>query len=32
MRNIWFFSAEARVDGELAASADIMCASKEVTA
>lgn len=32
VRNIWFFSAEARVDGELAASADIMCASKEVTA
>lgn len=32
MRNIWFFSAEARVDGELAASADIMCAAKEVTA
>ncbi|MCC6206819.1 MAG: 3-hydroxyacyl-ACP dehydratase FabZ [Gammaproteobacteria bacterium] len=32
MRNIWFFSAEARVDGDLAASADIMCASKEVTA
>lgn len=32
MRNIWFFSAEARVDGELAASADIMCAAKEATA
>jgi 3-hydroxyacyl-[acyl-carrier-protein] dehydratase len=32
VRNIWFFSAEARVDGELAASADIMCASKDVTA
>ena len=32
MRNIWFFSAEARVDGELAASADIMCAAKEVEA
>jgi len=32
VRNIWFFSAEARVDGELAASADIMCASKSVSA
>lgn len=32
MRNIWFFSAEARVDGDIAASADIMCASKEVKA
>jgi len=32
VRNIWFFSAEARVDGDLAASADFMCASKGVTA
>ncbi|MGE3482277.1 MAG: 3-hydroxyacyl-ACP dehydratase FabZ [Gammaproteobacteria bacterium] len=32
VRNIWFFSAEAWVDGELAASADIMCASKEAKA
>lgn len=29
MRNIWFFAAEARVDGELAASADMMCAAKD---
>lgn len=28
-RGIWFFSAEATVEGELAASADIMCVSRE---
>jgi len=30
-RNIWSFSASAKVDGELIVSADIMCASKEST-
>ena len=30
-RNIWSFSAAATVDGELAVSADIMCASKAST-
>lgn len=29
-RNIWKFECEARVDGELAASATIMCAATEV--
>ena len=29
-RGIWFFSGAATVDGQLAASADVMCASKEV--
>nr|AQQ74528.1 hypothetical protein [uncultured bacterium] len=29
MHNIWFFSAEARVDGELVASADVVCAAKD---
>jgi len=29
-RGIWFFSAEATVESELAASADIMCISREV--
>ena len=28
-RGIWFFSAESTVEGELAASADIMCVSRE---
>ncbi len=30
MRNIWRFNARATVDGELACSAEIMCASKGV--
>ena len=30
VRNIWQFSAEATVDGNVAASADIMCASKVI--
>jgi 3-hydroxyacyl-[acyl-carrier-protein] dehydratase len=29
MRNIWLFSAEAGVDGERVASADIVCAAKD---
>jgi len=29
-RDIWMFSGTASVDGQLAASADIMCASREV--
>lgn len=27
-RDIWFFSGTAKVDGQLAASADVMCAAK----
>jgi 3-hydroxyacyl-[acyl-carrier-protein] dehydratase len=30
VRNIWFFGTEARVDGKLIASADMMCASKDI--
>jgi len=30
VRNIWKFSTEARVGDEIVASADVMCASKEV--
>lgn len=30
MRNIWFFGTEARVDGKLVASADMMCAAKDI--
>ncbi len=30
VRNIWFFSAEARVDGEIVATADMMCAAKDI--
>jgi len=30
VRNIWKFSAEALVDGNVVASAEIMCASKEI--
>lgn len=30
MRNIWKFSAEALVDGNVVVSAEIMCASKEI--
>ncbi|ORU89670.1 MAG: 3-hydroxyacyl-[acyl-carrier-protein] dehydratase FabZ [Cycloclasticus sp. symbiont of Poecilosclerida sp. M] len=30
-RNIWSYSTQATVDGELVVSADIMCASKEST-
>jgi len=30
VRNIWKFNAEALVDGNVVASAEIMCASKEV--
>ncbi len=30
MRNVWQFGARAEVDGELVASADLMCASKGV--
>jgi len=30
VRNIWKFSTEARVGNEVVASADVMCASKEV--
>jgi 3-hydroxyacyl-[acyl-carrier-protein] dehydratase len=30
MRNIWFFGTEARVEGKLVASADMMCAAKEI--
>ncbi len=29
VRNIWFFATEARVDGALVASADMMCAAKD---
>ena len=29
-RGIWFFTASASVDGQLAASAEIMCVSREV--
>ncbi|MBA1148143.1 3-hydroxyacyl-ACP dehydratase FabZ [Ectothiorhodospiraceae bacterium WFHF3C12] len=32
LRGIWFFTAEARVDGELAASAEIRCTMREVQA
>jgi len=31
VRGIWMFSAEARVGDELAASAEIMCASREIS-
>ena len=31
-RNIWVFETEARVDGKLAASAEIMCTEREVDA
>lgn len=30
MRGLWKFSAEAKVEGKLVASADLMCARKEV--
>jgi 3-hydroxyacyl-[acyl-carrier-protein] dehydratase len=30
VRNIWFFEAEARVDDELVASAEMMCAAKDI--
>lgn len=30
VRNIWRFTADARVEDELVAAADIMCASKEI--
>ncbi|MDA1108003.1 MAG: 3-hydroxyacyl-ACP dehydratase FabZ [Proteobacteria bacterium] len=30
MRGLWKFTAEAKVDGKLVASADLMCARKEV--
>ncbi|MFQ5469568.1 MAG: 3-hydroxyacyl-ACP dehydratase FabZ [Gammaproteobacteria bacterium] len=30
VRNIWKFKTEARVDEEIVATADIMCASKEI--
>ena len=30
VRNIWKFSTEARVGDEIVASADVMCASKEI--
>ncbi|MDX9740179.1 MAG: 3-hydroxyacyl-ACP dehydratase FabZ [Gammaproteobacteria bacterium] len=30
VRNIWFFDAEARVDDELVASAEMMCAAKDI--
>lgn len=30
VRNIWFFGTEARVDGKLVASADMMCAAKDI--
>lgn len=30
VRNIWFFGTEARVDGQLIASADMMCAAKDL--
>lgn len=30
MRNMWMFSGEAKVDGKVVASADIMCAAKDV--
>ena len=29
-RGIWFFSGTATVDGQLAAAADVMCASREI--
>ena len=32
VRNIWFFEAEARVDDELVASAEMMCAAKDIPA
>ncbi|MDR2112166.1 MAG: 3-hydroxyacyl-[acyl-carrier-protein] dehydratase FabZ, partial [Candidatus Accumulibacter sp.] len=30
MRGIWKYKAEARVDGELAAEAELMCAKRDV--
>lgn len=30
VKNIWKFTAEARVDGNVVATADLMCASKEI--
>ena len=30
-RGIWVFSAEARVDGDIAATAELMCAEKEMS-
>jgi len=30
VRNIWQFTGEATVDGKTAASAEIMCAAKEI--
>ncbi len=30
VRNIWFFATEARVDGQVVASADMMCAAKDI--
>lgn len=32
VRNIWFFDAEARVDDELVAAAEMMCAAKDIPA
>ena len=32
VRNIWFFNAEARVEGELVAAAEMMCAAKDIPA
>ena len=31
MRGIWKYKAEARVDGELAAEANLMCAKRDIT-
>lgn len=31
MRGIWKYKAEARVDGEIVAEADLMCAKRDVT-
>lgn len=30
MRNIWFFEAEARVEDEVVAAAELMCAAKDI--
>lgn len=30
MRNMWMFSGEAKVDGKVVASADIMCAARDI--
>ena len=31
-RNIWKFHADAKVDGEIVASADLMCARRDLNA